>query len=225
MTGKKTVAVIASAAVIVGIGGEAFGQTRARRSIKGPLTSESIVRSLSIVPAPEETGATGRVDPRPPAEPARLGAGAAPGRPSELSVMLRINFALESAELTPEARRDLDQVASALLDPRLAGVPVTLEGHTDATGDALYNLNLSERRAAAVLAYLVTRGVDRGRLQAVGHGEHRPSARKLAIRRLAAPSRARTDVLVECRQRPMACARRRSEAESACCGGVELPIA
>ena len=88
--------------------------------------------------------------------------------------MLRINFALESAELTPGARRDLDQVASALLDPRLAGVPLTLEGHTDASGDALYNLNLSERRAAAVLGYLVTRGVDRGRLRAVGYGEHRP---------------------------------------------------
>ena len=174
MNGKKIVAAIASAAVIVGIGGEAFGQNRTRRSIQGPLTSELVVRSLSIVPIPEEAGATGRVDARPPAEPARLGAGAAPGRPSELSVMLRINFALESAELTPEARLDLDQVASALLDPRLAGVPVTLEGHTDATGDALYNLNLSERRAASVLAYLTTRGVDRGRLQAVGHGEHRP---------------------------------------------------
>ena len=173
MTGKKLVAAMAAAAVIVGIAGEAFGQSRTRRSIEGPVTSESVVRSLSIMPIPEEAGGAGRVDPRPPAEPARPGGGPAPGRPSELSVMLRINFALASAELTPEARRDLDQVAAALLDPRLAGVPVTLEGHTDATGDALYNLNLSERRAAAALAYLVTRGVDRGRLQAVGYGEHR----------------------------------------------------
>ena len=170
MTGKKLVAATASAAVIAGIAGEAFGQSRTRRSIEGPVTSESVVRSQSLMPSPAEAG---RVDPRPPAAPARPGGGPAPGRPSELSVMLRINFALASAELTPAARRDLDEVASALLDPRLAGVPVTLEGHTDATGDALYNLDLSERRAAAVLAYLVTRGVDRGRLQAVGYGEHR----------------------------------------------------
>ena len=70
MTGRKWVAVIASAAMIVAIGGEAFGQGRTRRSIEGPLTSESVVRSLSIEPIPEEAGATGRVDPRPPAAPA-----------------------------------------------------------------------------------------------------------------------------------------------------------
>ena len=87
--------------------------------------------------------------------------------------MLRINFALDSAELTPEALRDLDQVAAALLDPRLAGMPVTLEGHTDAIGDANYNLSLSERRAGAVVTYLMTRGVKRERLRAVGYGEYR----------------------------------------------------
>jgi OOP family OmpA-OmpF porin len=39
-----------------------------------------------------------------------------------------------------------------------------------------YNLELSERRAASVVAYLVERGVDAGRLQAVGKGETDPAA-------------------------------------------------
>ena len=116
MTRKKSAAVIVSAVVIVGIGGETFGQTRTRRSIEGPVTSESVVRSLSIVPVPEEASASGRVDARPPAGATGLGVDAVLGRPAELSVMLRINFALDSADLTPGARRDLDQVAAALLE-------------------------------------------------------------------------------------------------------------
>jgi outer membrane protein OmpA-like peptidoglycan-associated protein len=170
---KATAAAIASAVVVVGIGGEAFGQTRTRRSIEGPVTRELVVRSLTVVPVAEEAGASGRVDPRPLAQVTGFGADVALSGPVELSVMLHINFALESAKLTPGARRDLDQVAAALLDRRLVGVPVMLEGHTDATGAAAYNLNLSQRRAAAVLTYLVSRGVVPDRLQAVGYGEHR----------------------------------------------------
>ena len=44
--------------------------------------------------------------------------------------------------------RDLDRVAEALADGQMVGVPVTLEGHSDATGDSGYNLALSQRRAA-----------------------------------------------------------------------------
>ncbi len=125
------------------------------------MTREAVVRGLSVVPARKEAvGPAGRID------------GFAPA-PAELSIMLRINFALESAVLAPEALLDLDQVAEALLDPRLIDVSVILEGHTDASGAADYNLDLSRRRADAVLAHLVRRGVPRDRLQAVGYGEHR----------------------------------------------------
>ena len=160
-----TAAVAAAVAVVVGgIGGEATSQTRTRRSVDGPVTREAVVRSLSVVPAreEEEVGPAG-ID----------GLAPAPDAPAELSVMLRINFALESANLTPEALRDLDQVAAALLDPRLTDVAVILEGHTDASGAAGYNLDLSRRRADAVLAHLVRRGVPRNRLRAVGYGESR----------------------------------------------------
>ena len=98
---------------------------------------------------------------------------AGPDGPSELSLLLRIEFGFDSAELTGNAMRDLDGVAAALNDPRLAAARLTLEGHTDATGSAGYNLRLSQRRADAVVAYLVRRGVAGVRLRAAGFGESR----------------------------------------------------
>jgi outer membrane protein OmpA-like peptidoglycan-associated protein len=51
---------------------------------------------------------------------------------------------------------------------------VTLEGHTDSVGPESYNLGLSERRAKAVMNYLVRKGTDTSRLKSVGFGETRP---------------------------------------------------
>ena len=70
--------------------------------------------------------------------------------------------------------RDLDRVAEALADARLADASVVVEGHTDAAGGAAYNLALSKRRADAVVAYLIRHGVAGARLRAVGRGEDQP---------------------------------------------------
>ena len=51
---------------------------------------------------------------------------------------------------------------------------VLVTGHTDRIGSDAYNQKLSERRANAVKAYLVSQGVDAARLQAVGKGESEP---------------------------------------------------
>jgi OOP family OmpA-OmpF porin len=54
---------------------------------------------------------------------------------------------------------------------------LSIEGHTDNVGDDAYNLQLSERRAAAVKAYLVgSLGVSGARLEVAGLGETRPVA-------------------------------------------------
>ncbi|GFK92657.1 Outer membrane porin F [Fundidesulfovibrio magnetotacticus] len=53
---------------------------------------------------------------------------------------------------------------------------VILEGHTDSVGSDAYNLGLSNRRAQSVKAYFVKKGVDGGRIEAVGFGESRPRA-------------------------------------------------
>ena len=46
--------------------------------------------------------------------------------------------------------------------------------HTDDTGDNMKNLRLSDQRAGMVRDYLIDRGLDAGRLKAVGYGEDRP---------------------------------------------------
>jgi OmpA-OmpF porin, OOP family len=55
-------------------------------------------------------------------------------------------------------------------------VRVEIGGHTDSLGRDSYNLALSERRARSARQYLIGRGVDAGRMTAVGYGEARPIA-------------------------------------------------
>lgn len=67
----------------------------------------------------------------------------------------------------------LDEIAEILAHhPELT--LIRIEGHTDSRGDAAYNKDLSQRRADAVRAYLMDRGVEGERLKAVGFGEERP---------------------------------------------------
>ena len=141
------------AALLAGLAGSAFGQERDRlqRSIEGPVTREAVTRSLVLVPADSVDGDSA----------------------TEMSLMLGIAFEFDSADLTEPARLDLDNVADALNGPELTGTRLTIEGHTDASGSAAYNLRLSQQRAEAVVAYLTRRGVAAGRLHAVGFGEHR----------------------------------------------------
>jgi len=88
---------------------------------------------------------------------------------------LLVRFASGSAELTAEAERGLTLLGQALASNDLAAYRFRLEGHTDTVGDASLNQALSERRAAAVRAFLTSRfGVDPARLEAIGLGESQP---------------------------------------------------
>jgi OOP family OmpA-OmpF porin len=87
---------------------------------------------------------------------------------------LLVNFEFNSDKLTQAARENLDQFAKALLDPRLKGQKFEIDGHTDATGAEQYNLGLSERRAASVVAYLASQGLDAAALKAKGFGKSKP---------------------------------------------------
>ena len=87
---------------------------------------------------------------------------------------LLVNFEFNSDKLTQAARENLDQFAKALVDPRLKGQKFEIDGHTDATGAEQYNLGLSERRAAAVVAYLASQGLSAADLKAKGFGKSKP---------------------------------------------------
>ncbi|MCA1662316.1 MAG: OmpA family protein [Novosphingobium sp.] len=87
---------------------------------------------------------------------------------------LRVAFVTGSAELTEAGQREAQKFAAALGSPLLTGMRFTIEGHTDAVGNRAYNLDLSQRRAQAVVDYLVGKGVDRSRFDVVGYGFDRP---------------------------------------------------
>ncbi len=91
------------------------------------------------------------------------------------AVGLDIKFKVNSAELTDEAKEQVKQLADAMKSEQLSKYHFLVEGHTDSTGRADHNLELSKRRAQAVKEYLVTAyGVPRSRLEAVGRGQTMP---------------------------------------------------
>lgn len=85
-----------------------------------------------------------------------------------------ILFATDSAALNPNLRSDLFVLADSL--NKYPQSIVTVTGHTDNTGSAGYNQDLSERRASSVAAVLRSGGVSSSRLRVVGAGENRPIA-------------------------------------------------
>src|SRR5947209_4892421 len=71
------------------------------------------------------------------------------------AINLYINFRLNSATILSDGKVTLDNLGNALKDKKLENYTFLIGGHTDAKGSAKYNLQLSERRAAAVRRYLV----------------------------------------------------------------------
>jgi outer membrane protein OmpA-like peptidoglycan-associated protein len=78
-------------------------------------------------------------------------------------------------KMTPGSTKVLTAVATLLSD-NPAVTTLSVEGNTDNAGDATMNQTLSQARAQAVVDYLVSKGVDKGRLQAVGNGPNNPIA-------------------------------------------------
>ena len=85
-----------------------------------------------------------------------------------------ILFDLDSATIRPESKPVLDEVLGVLKGE--AGWKVLIEGHTDSSGADAHNLELSQRRADSVKAYLVSGGIDAGRMRTKGFGESKPVA-------------------------------------------------
>lgn len=83
-----------------------------------------------------------------------------------------IYFDFDQAELKPQSRVELDKLVGLM--QQYPEMKITILSHTDARGAATYNFDLSQRRAEAVIAYLIARRIDRQRLRARGYGEYRP---------------------------------------------------
>jgi OmpA-OmpF porin, OOP family len=88
-------------------------------------------------------------------------------------VLEAIQFEYDQAVIKQSSFYILDAVVATMNgNPDIALLEV--QGHTDERGDDAYNLDLSERRAAAVMQYLVTHGVAAKRLDSHGYGETQP---------------------------------------------------
>ncbi len=85
-----------------------------------------------------------------------------------------ILFAVNSAELSGAAKKDIEKLAQTL--KQYSGTNVIVEGHTDNTGSYELNQRLSERRAESVAAYARSLGVEGARLQAKGYSFDQPIA-------------------------------------------------
>jgi outer membrane protein OmpA-like peptidoglycan-associated protein len=85
----------------------------------------------------------------------------------------KVFFELDKAIIKAESFELLDAVARVINDnPQI--IKIEIAGHTDSQGDEEYNLELSERRAAAVVGYLTGKGVSEERVGAVGYGQSKP---------------------------------------------------
>lgn len=85
-----------------------------------------------------------------------------------------ILFAVGSDTLRPESTPVLEEIRGTLESH--PDLKITVEGHTDSTGEDQHNLDLSQRRAQAVVQYLTDGGIGADRLQPIGKGETDPVA-------------------------------------------------
>ena len=90
--------------------------------------------------------------------------------PTRTIVLRSVQFAFDSAVITPQSAAVLDELAKMLGN----NTRIVISGHTCSIGSPQYNLALSERRAAAVRSHLVARGVPAGNVTAQGFGLTNP---------------------------------------------------
>lgn len=113
-------------------------------------------------PQPEAPKVTPQPEPKPvPATPVRT--------VKRVTLQSDTYFAFNSAQLSEEGERKLDEMAQSLKDARDVRIQVT--GYTDPIGSDRYNLKLSQNRAQAVKGYLVKKGVAGEAIAAEGKGE------------------------------------------------------
>ena len=92
----------------------------------------------------------------------------------DVIVLKGVNFEFDKSRLTANAKTILDSVASELV--AYPEIKIELGGHTDAKGSDEYNQRLSEQRAAAVVKYLKSKGIEADRMTSAGYGESQPVA-------------------------------------------------
>lgn len=139
-------------------------------------TNELCWRDANWTPATAAEGCDGALQKTAQAAPAApVAAPAAPvAAASKVTFAADAFFDFDKAVLKPEGKAKLDNVASKVQSINLEVIIAV--GHTDSVGSDAYNQKLSVRRAEAVKAYLVSKGIDKSRVYTEGKGEAQPVA-------------------------------------------------
>ena len=110
------------------------------------------------------------------AEAGDITASVPPGTEQDLEINVgdRVFFATDKSELTEQSQSTLQRQAEWLR--RYPEIRVRIEGHADERGTREYNLGLGQRRANETREYLISLGIDGGRLSTISYGKERPLA-------------------------------------------------
>jgi OOP family OmpA-OmpF porin len=139
-------------------------------------TNELCWRDASWTPATAAAGCDGALVPPPP--PVAAAPAPAPVPPavaaSKVTFAADAFFDFDKYVLKPEGRAKLDDLVSKIKDVNLEVIIAV--GHTDSIGTVAYNQKLSVRRAEAVKAYLVSKGIEKNRVYTEGKGKSQPIA-------------------------------------------------
>ena len=125
-------------------------------------------------PPPIAQPAPPPVAPKPAPEPKPVAKPEAPKKPAVITVTSTGLFEFNKATLTPEARAKLDKEVVARAKDFASVALVHVDGHADRLGSGQYNQKLSEKRADAVQAYLVSKGFDASKIETLGSGKTNP---------------------------------------------------
>jgi OmpA-OmpF porin, OOP family len=141
------------------------------------VTSGLVLPECAGVPAPKPAAPAA---PSAPAAPAAPEAAPVPAKPAPSSVRQSVViqadalFDFDKSVVRPDGKRAIDEALGKVSGVDLEMVIAT--GHTDSIGTERYNQKLSERRAAAVKAYLVSKGIPSSKVTTIGKGESQPVA-------------------------------------------------
>jgi outer membrane protein OmpA-like peptidoglycan-associated protein len=96
-------------------------------------------------------------------------------RNKKIEISEKVQFDNDQSTIKPVSYPLLNDVAQVIKEnPNIKRV--NIEGHASADGDDNHNMQLSDARAKAVRDYLISQGIDAGKLYAQGYGETRPLA-------------------------------------------------
>ena len=189
---NKVAMLFASAALATAAGAQTIDNWRNGTSelVWKNGTNELCWRDANWTPATAAAGCDGAIAPARPAAPAPAPAPApaaaapAPAAPAPApaapAVATKVTYAADAffdfdkSVLKPEGKAKLDDLTSKVKDINLEVIIAV--GHTDSVGSDAYNQGLSVRRAEAVKAYLVSKGIEKNRVYTEGKGEKQPVA-------------------------------------------------